>query len=796
MTTTPQAFPLHEYWLEHKRALALELASQRENMLAEIRNTERSTLLGLDLVIDKVAVMESELRREGRRIVDELTKREHAVWKRIGAREAALHKMQQSLDAQLMAVVTRSKELELEESSAAVRVSSRRQEVETWAEELEAKFLTREAELRMLTRNVEADLGVLFATRKHDAIEASPTRHLHHFASITFADKDLPRVIIGTPTHLRFEVSPCGPLVGMPATMTYLEGKKGSIGGTFVTAVQPDGGISFNDIIFNGPPGTSHVVLVSVPRVAAGTVQALELPIHLKASPTVRAIGAWNVSQLSLTGRLKVMGVELFGLLAQSMPIVVTHIPSGFSQEFTSTANELNEFSFEFKLPTSGPHALHWDDVTRGKVYIEAHVPASKYTTPFFHKFQVVCHSSQYPSFQYPPLDRGRDRGLSLTSIDLPYSELVTDIALCDSGTLLATADVAGTVSVYHYSDNKWSIKHKLAHLTFISAVQWSTGGSHIALLEPKRGRLVMWSLTDLLLRGEELPATAEPTASFIVQHLGVTHIAPLADTPTASLVGCNGGVMLFTAGRDVVEMAERQGTTLTRLAHVHVKKFGGVCLSGYQDGTVIVTSVSGRRELYRTCVSTHDAVVDFAMLDAGRIAVCSQSSVTVMTSASTWATMHCAFRSPSPLVGVMLVQLSTELALADTLVMLLHEDGNVCLATLEDARVCAYTTLRDVNGLSTMRGISLRENTLVIAACAALRPLSFEVRVTARDELEAPTDLTETSLDVQFRRRVAHRSPSSAGGATPRGTTPRGGGASFSNRSTPRSARPATPGR
>ena len=155
----------------------------------------------------------------------------------------------------------------------------------------------------------------------------------------------------------------------MPVTMTYLEGRSGSITGRFVSRVEPDGSIHFDDIVFNGPPGSSHVVLVSISRVAAGTVEGLELPVHLKASPTVRAIGSWNTEDLTLTGCIRVMGVEPFGLSGQNMAVVLTHIPSGVTLEEATVANATNEFHFDFKIPATA--ALSWDEISTGRVFID-----------------------------------------------------------------------------------------------------------------------------------------------------------------------------------------------------------------------------------------------------------------------------------------------------------------------------------------------------------------------------------------------------------------------------------------
>jgi hypothetical protein len=784
------SFPLHEYWLEHKRAHALELAAHREAMLEEVERQRRGALLGIDLIAAKLEVMEGEMKRDAHNIVKDLATRETEAWRRINAKERKLYELQRQLNDQMYGLVEREKELEMRESESERRCVDRRKQVEEWATDLQQKFIHRESELRLMTRNVESDLGVLFAARRRDVIECSPTRHLHNFAAITYHGADLPRVVIGEPVRLEFTVTPHEPLVGMPVVMTYLEGRAGSLSGKFVTAVQENGSIIFDDISFHGPTGSSHVVLVSMSRVAAGTIEGLELPIHLKATPSVRAVGSWNVSDLSLSGSLRVLGVEPFSLFGQTMPILLSHFPSGVTVEGLSTANETNEFSFQFAFPTNSN--LSWDDISAGKVYIEANVPASKFTTPFFHKFQVICHSPHYPSFQFPPVDRQRDCGMVLASIDLPYGELVTDVVMCDGGNLAATADVGGTVNVYRLQEMKWIVKHRLQHESFVSVIQWASGGSHLALLEPKRNTIHVWSLTDLLLRGEDLPISAQPTAKFRVP-MGSTVICPVPENPPACLVATTSGVRLYR-GNDFSEMTDRRTGDLAMLRHAQVKRGGGIAFLGYADGEVIVVSLSNRKVLCTASISTKDTIMDMCTVGDSKFAVSSKRAVMIISSTPAWATMQCSFRTPSPLRSIALQHFTP----STTRLLLLHDDGHVCLISVEDARVLSFTALPDINGVSAIQAVAAdrskvgrvadpNEGSLLIVGCAALRPFAFDAILVEKREGEGSANQAAlpVSYEAAFKRRSAQNS-----------TTPRGTATSHSNKataslpSTPRTAR------
>jgi hypothetical protein len=750
----PKAFPVHDYWIEHKRALTLEMTMQRDAMFQEVTERQRSAFLGIDLAVAKVEAIEADLRVDAAYIVSELRQREVVAWRHIAKREHELHALQVQLDDQLVAVLERSKQLEWERSEAQVLNDMRRASVEEWAGGLQQQFLGREGDIRLMARNIEGDLSVLFASRRQEAADAaSPVRHVRDFATLSFPEKELPRVIIGEPISMTFAVTSPDVLAGTPVVLTYLEGHKGAIHGNCFTTVNEDGSIVFTDVRFSGPAGTSHIILVSIPRVSAGTVAAAEVIVHLKAVPDVRAVGAWDVDKMTLTGRLRVHGVEPFGLVGAQMPVVMTHHPSYRIFEVVSTANEVNEFPFQLTMPRD----MSWDDVCAGKIFLEANIPASKYNNPFFHKFQVVCHSDAYPSFQFPSF---REFNLHTVGVDVPYSELSTEASLTSTGLLLATGDVTGAVTVYRFltEDSMWDTQHRIEHSSFVSSMAWSRDDTHLALLEPRRQAIHVWSVADLSLAGSVVAeSVATPTTTFTAP-LGTSKVLPIVDSDTVScLVVVNNSVSLVRAMQQPVELTERRTSVLTAMTVVPTKKYGNVLVCGYANGDVIIVGIHSRKLLYSCTLPSKDAVSSFmSNTDLDRIVVASKSSLLLVLLHPSWAAVPCGFRSPSPIQALSAARNTKQ-------VLVLCEDGNACVVNVDDARVVGFAPL-GAAGLSSLHGAPTRTG-FRVTACSALRPTAWQMTMHNTD----PEEIIQAGVDARFQRKVGRISSQSPGGATPR---------------------------
>ena len=787
--TISSSVPVHEYWLEHRRAMSIELSAQRDSMLREVAASGRGMLLGLDVLGDKLERAHAELCHDGRAILDQLQAFQLKGSRQLAARERSVFELQRQCDQQLVALMERSKTLEYERISFHTEQQERVLQLEQWASDMQKEFLSREADLASTSRSIEHEMGALYAARKKLTSPDGKPRHVASYSKVIFPDGDMPRVVPDQPIRVKFRVTPHETLQGVPMVITYLEGKGGSVGGQTVTTIGADGGALFTDLIVRGPPGTSHVILVSVPRVAAGSVDALELVVHIRAPPSVRATGSWNANDLTLSGRLQITGVEPYGLLGQHITVCASHVPSSKSVERPSAANELNEFLFNLPFASTG---LSWRDIVEGKVYLEAHIPASKYTSPFFHRFQIVLRSESFPSFQYPVTER-QEKGLASQLLEVSYAELVTDVSMSDGGELLATADVGGCVTIHRFAQGgRWAVIAKLEHPSFVSVMSWSSGPSSFITFQPRRQLLRFYSVNSMLIAATQAAGVAggrpdgDPSSSSSAAAAAaigsaisfremeappgaVSHICAVGDDAAKSpacVASVDGRILLTGIDRPVSDIVDHRSQVPSALLVVHVPRLGQIAIVGYSRGDVLCVSLGSREQVFMTKAATSDEIVSIRQLDDDHVVVAARSSLFLLVTQPSWSAVSCFFRSPSPIESVCalpsaaalttttaplaLAALATATAAAASsggaaaasqplprpMVMVLHGDGNVCVLSLADGRVTALASLRGQYPLARFHAFQWKGDTtgggtsVNAVACAALRPSAWRLEL------------------------------------------------------------------
>ena len=729
----PVSVPIHEYWLEHKRANDLELAAQRDAMMNSVHETERSCLLGIDLLKEKLERESSELREAAAYVVSELRKREILAWQKIQRRERSLDTIQRDLDQKLVDHLDKLKEDEYRSAETEQALKYRKNELETWAAELHKEFLHREQELGAVSRQIDRDLALLYSSRRKDAQKFS-RREQFCFASILFSENEIPRIVVNQAINLTFSVSPHETLVGMPCTLTYLDGRGGSVSGGVVSYVAKNGAITFEGTVFSGPAGSSHIALVSMPRVAAGIIEPLELPFHLMAPPDVRAAGCWQSNPLALTGRIRIANIASFGLLGTEAQITLQH-SSGAQYTVKQLATETNEFPFV--IPAEG---LTWDDVFQGRVFLESSIPLTKYTNSFVHRFEVKVKNEAFPTFQFPAKD-STDCGILVDAIPVDHKDLVTEVSISETGAFLAVADVSGNVNIFSVLNEECSLIHQIQHKSFVSLLSWASGGSHIALMEPREGTVHVWSMNDLLQHAKVVPSS-EHTAEVKLATGGSTAMQLVTEGGFSLIVVVRGVVQYIPPSGPTVDIVDSRAESTTVIAHSQIPRIGSVVFVGYETGGVAVLGLKNRQLLFSTTVPSKDTVKQFFVLP-DRVLVATSSTVSVLQILPCWGLMTCSFRTPSPIASIAapLKDLS-----AKAQVLVVHTDGNLCLLDVESGRMMAHSALQGATGVTSLAIRNTEESaSLLVVACCSLHPLAWKVHVAPEAASSPGRATTET---------------------------------------------------
>ena len=735
------AVPVHDYWLEHRRALIAELGQQREEMLRHVSETQKSAFLGLDLLKERLERSLVDIRSESRHLLDKMQATERKGWLELRKQQENLFAIQQGIDDQLVKSTIAAKELHMKQAEEEAFLTQRRADLERWAATLQKELMSREHDLGLKTRAIERDMAYLTQAKQKDLPRVN--QHVHHFAKITAKDGDAARVVAGQSTRIAFQVTPHAALIGMPAIITYLEGKDGVVQGHIVAIVEKDGFIKFDNIIVQGKTGTSHVLLVSMPRMAAGTVESCELTVHLLAPPDIRASGYWVISQRKLVGRIRVAGIETFGLLGVSINISMNVCHQVFN--VTAKASETNEFPFEFDL---GKSSLSWDSICEGKAVIETQVPVTKYTTAFFHRFEVKLHSETFPTFQFPARDNAVDCGVGTKTISIPHSELVTEVHTADSGRLVATSDVSGTVKLFILEGANYRLQHVIEHASFVSRMCWS--GSHIALLEPRQQLIHIWSLSDLSRYGEIIPKGSRPTHQ-INRVPSASLMAMVAGTNPMLVIVSNNALLRLQPKEDALELLPASVHAITQISSTVTERHGQIVIVGYGNGKVILHGVVTNRHIFSAQIETKDAVTAIDGTDPSTIIIATATGISVLRTDPCGISTS-AFRSPSSIGTIALCRVHPRGVLS---VLLVHSDGNLCVVELEEDHVLGYGKLRDVSQpISSLRAVAFSDDEFRVVGCRSLDPVAWGVKLTPKAEANRKT------RDATFEQDDADASP------------------------------------
>jgi hypothetical protein len=367
--------PVHEYWLEHKRAMSLELQAQRSAMLYEITSSQRSALLGIELVRSKLEEDIEAFYTEYRQILNAVNTTLEEQWRKVQVREKSLFVLQQQLNDALGLNLRAAKEHVMRNAELESSYQERKEQLEEWAQNCQDIILKREEELGATARKLDSDMSAIMVARKRlqsydrevasrpgtvarivSEKKASPTATSTTNGSQTprtaallgpsaattafnntnkYTDDDVYQVPVGEAFDLTFQLElnempntidrknqpKLADFKNLPVTLSYVEGKGGQIWGTVQTLVDETGRIELNGVKLEAKGGSSHILLVSIPRSIHGNVHPLEVRIHVYTVPKIDVLGAWKPDTRTLVGRVRLRHAEVFSVANAKMAI-------------------------------------------------------------------------------------------------------------------------------------------------------------------------------------------------------------------------------------------------------------------------------------------------------------------------------------------------------------------------------------------------------------------------------------------------------------------------------------------
>lgn len=395
--TSVDTLPVHEFWLEHKRALALELQAQRSSMLYEVANSQRSALLGTELVRCKLEEDIESFYTEYRKVLTAVNATLQDGWRKVQNREKALFTLQQQLNDGLATHLRAAKEAVMRNAELEISLAERREQLEQWASNCQEVILRREEELGATARKLDSDMSAIMIARKrlqnydqqlstrtgtvalivpapgsnHGVVRIGASSSLEEDADGTETtasrtttaattrknglnlnsapaksgedaggggEEGVIQVPVGEPFDLEFQLQ-MNPMpetldrsraseypvladfTNIPCTISYIEGKKGVLWGTVQTLVTESGKIKLQGVRLQGVGGSSHVLLVSIPRNVHGYVHPLEMRVHLYTIPKIDVVGAWKPDVRALVGRIRIRHAEPFSIVGRKMQL-------------------------------------------------------------------------------------------------------------------------------------------------------------------------------------------------------------------------------------------------------------------------------------------------------------------------------------------------------------------------------------------------------------------------------------------------------------------------------------------